>query len=223
MKGALTLSLLTLKNVGYQVGKQQILRDISLNIDAGEWVTFAGPSGSGKSTLARIIASLLSRTSGDLIFDGQSIDSYDPIAYRRRVSYGFQQPTLFGETVRDNLAFPYQIRQLPFDEQRADTALEYVGLVAADLDKAVIDLSGGQRQRVALLRNVMIYPEVLILDEVTAGLDAENKAFVWSLIDHFNQDDGITILTITHDQSEIVAAKRLVTIVDGQIVPGGAS
>lgn len=222
-EGALIVSLLTLENVGYQVGQQQILRGISLAIDAGEWVTFAGPSGGGKSTLARIIASLLSRTSGELTFDGQPIDSYDPIAYRRRVSYSFQQPTLFGETVRDNLAFPYQIRQLPFDSQRAITALEYVGLAGADLDKAVIDLSGGQRQRVALLRNVMIYPEVLILDEVTAGLDAENKAFVWSLIDHFNQEDGITILTITHDQSEITAAKRLVTIVDGQIVPGGAS
>lgn len=222
-EGALIVSLLTLENVGYQVGQQQILRGISLAIDAGEWVTFAGPSGGGKSTLARIIASLLSRTSGELTFDGQPIDSYDPIAYRRRVSYSFQQPTLFGETVRDNLAFPYQIRQLPFDSQRAITALEYVGLAGADLDKAVIDLSGGQRQRVALLRNVMIYPEVLILDEVTAGLDAENKAFVWSLIDHFNQEDGITILTITHDQSEITVAKRLVTIVDGQIVPGGAS
>ncbi len=222
-EGALIVSLLTLENVGYQVGQQQILRGISLAIDAGEWVTFAGPSGGGKSTLARIIASLLSRTSGELTFDGQPIDSYDPIAYRRRVSYSFQQPTLFGETVRDNLAFPYQIRQLPFDSQRAITALEYVGLAGADLDKAVIDLSGGQRQRVALLRNVMIYPEVLILDEVTAGLDAENKAFVWSLIDHFNQEDGITILTITHDQSEITAAKRLVTVVDGQIVPGGAS
>jgi len=222
-EGALIVSLLTLENVGYQVGQQQILRGISLANDAGEWVTFAGPSGGGKSTLARIIASLLSRTSGELTFDGQPIDSYDPIAYRRRVSYSFQQPTLFGETVRDNLAFPYQIRQLPFDSQRAITALEYVGLAGADLDKAVIDISWGQRQRVALLRNVMIYPEVLILDEVTAGLNAENKAFVWSLIDHFNQEDGITILTITHDQSEITAAKRLVTIVDGQIVPGGAS
>jgi len=216
------MTLLELQNVGYQVGETPILQDINLEIAAGEWVTLTGPSGSGKSTLVRIIASLLSRTSGELRFAGKSIDDYDPIAYRRRVSYGFQQPTLFGETVRDNLEFPYQIRQLPFDQQRAVTALEYVGLTASDLTKAVVDLSGGQRQRVALLRNVMIYPEVLILDEVTAGLDAENKAFVWSMIRHFNVDDGITVIAITHDQSEIEAAQRLITVVDGRLTTGGA-
>jgi len=216
------MTLLELQNVGYQVGETPILQDINLEIAAGEWVTLTGPSGSGKSTLVRIIASLLSRTSGELRFAGKSIDDYDPIAYRRRVSYGFQQPTLFGETVRDNLEFPYQIRQLPFDQQRAVTALEYVGLPASDLTKAVVALSGGQRQRVALLRNVMIYPEVLILDEVTAGLDAENKAFVWSMIRHFNVDDGITVIAITHDQSEIEAAQRLITVVDGRLTTGGA-
>lgn len=214
------MSLLELQHVGYRVGDTPILQDVNLKIDKQEWVTIAGPSGSGKSTLVRIIASLLSKTSGELRFAGQPIESYDPIAYRRRVSYAFQQPTLFGETVADNLAFPYQIRQEPFDQQRAITALEYVGLGEGDLTKHVTDLSGGQRQRIALLRNVMIYPEVLILDEVTAGLDAENKAFVWNMIQHFNQDDHLTIIAITHDQSEIESAKRLVTIENGQIVGG---
>lgn len=214
------MSLLELQHVGYRVGDTPILQDVNLKIDKQEWVTIAGPSGSGKSTLVRIIASLLSKTSGELRFAGQPIESYDPIAYRRRVSYAFQQPTLFGETVADNLAFPYQIRQEPFDQQRAITALEYVGLGEGDLTKHVTDLSGGQHQRIALLRNVMIYPEVLILDEVTAGLDADNKAFVWNMIQHFNQDDHLTIIAITHDQSEIESAKRLVTIENGQIVGG---
>ncbi|WP_251954234.1 ABC transporter ATP-binding protein [Levilactobacillus brevis] len=214
------MSLLELQHVGYRVGDTPILQDVNLKIDKQEWVTIAGPSGSGKSTLVRIIASLLSKTSGELRFAGQPIESYDPIAYRRRVSYAFQQPTLFGETVADNLAFPYQIRQEPFDQQRAITALEYVGLGEGDLTKHVTDLSGGQRQRIALLRNVMIYPEVLILDEVTAGLDVDNKAFVWNMIQHFNQDDHLTIIAITHDQSEIESAKRLVTIENGQIVGG---
>ncbi|MBY7146210.1 ATP-binding cassette domain-containing protein [Levilactobacillus brevis] len=214
------MSLLELHHVGYRVGDPPILQDVNLKIDKQEWVTIAGPSGSGKSTLVRIIASLLSKTSGELRFAGQPIESYDPIAYRRRVSYAFQQPTLFGETVADNLAFPYQIRQEPFDQQRAITALEYVGLGEADLTKYVTDLSGGQRQRVALLRNVMIYPEVLILDEVTAGLAAEKHTFVWNMIQHFNQDNHLTIIAITHDQSEIESAKRLVTIENGQIVGG---
>lgn len=216
------MSLIELENVGYQVDDTAILTDINLNIDKEEWVTVTGPSGGGKSTLVRIIASLLSKTSGRLTFAGQPIESYDPVAYRRRVSYSFQQPTLFGDTVRDNLQFPYQIRQLPFDQDRAVEGLEVVGLAASDLDKAVTDLSGGQRQRVALLRNVMVYPEVLILDEVTAGLDAENKAFVWSLIKRFNQEDHLTIIAITHDQAEIDAAKRLITVKDGRIVGGNA-
>ncbi|MFC6290138.1 ABC transporter ATP-binding protein [Levilactobacillus angrenensis] len=216
------MSLIELKNVGYQVDDTAILTDINLTIDKEEWVTLTGPSGGGKSTLVRIIASLLSKTSGSLTFAGQPIESYDPVAYRRRVSYSFQQPTLFGDTVRDNLQFPYQIRQLPFDQDRAVEGLKVVGLAASDLDKAVTDLSGGQRQRVALLRNVMVYPEVLILDEVTAGLDAENKAFVWSLIKRFNQQDHLTIIAITHDQSEIDAASRLITVKDGRIVGGNA-
>lgn len=214
------MSLIALEHVGYQVDDTAILTDINLTIDKEEWVTLTGPSGGGKSTLVRIIASLLSKTSGTLTFAGKPIESYDPVAYRRRVSYSFQQPTLFGETVRDNLQFPYQIRQRPFDQDRAVEGLEVVGLAASDLDKAVTDLSGGQRQRVALLRNVMIYPEVLILDEVTAGLDAENKAFVWSLIQRFNQQDHLTIIAITHDQAEIDAASRLVTIKDGRIAGG---
>lgn len=216
------MSLIELENVGYQVADTAILTDINLNIDKEEWVTLTGPSGGGKSTLVRIIASLLSKTSGQLTFAGQPIESYDPVAYRRRVSYSFQQPTLFGDTVRDNLQFPYQIRQLPFDQDRAIEGLEVVGLAASDLDKAVTDLSGGQRQRVALLRNVMVYPEVLILDEVTAGLDAENKAFVWSLIKRFNQEDHLTIIAITHDQAEIDAAQRLITVKDGRIIGGNA-
>lgn len=216
------MSLIELENVGYQVDDTAILTDINLNIDKEEWVTLTGPSGGGKSTLVRIIASLLSKTSGQLTFAGQPIESYDPVAYRRRVSYSFQQPTLFGDTVRDNLQFPYQIRQLPFDQDRAIEGLEVVGLAASDLDKAVTDLSGGQRQRVALLRNVMVYPEVLILDEVTAGLDAENKAFVWSLIKRFNQEDHLTIIAITHDQAEIDAAQRLITVKDGRIIGGNA-
>ncbi|MFC6275091.1 ATP-binding cassette domain-containing protein [Levilactobacillus tangyuanensis] len=216
------MSLIELVDLGYHVDDTCILKEINLTIDRQEWVTIAGPSGSGKSTLVRIIASLLSKTSGELNFDGDPIELYDPITYRRRVSYSFQQPTLFGNTVQDNLQFPYDIRQMPFDRDRAIRGLEYVGLAAADLAKPVVDLSGGQRQRVALLRNVMIYPEVLILDEVTAGLDEENKAFVWSMIRHFNEDDGLTIIAITHDQAEIAAASRLITLTAGKIDAGGA-
>ena len=100
-------SLISLEKVNYQIADQHILHDVDWQIPAGAHITLTGPSGGGKSTLLRIIAAMISKTSGTLIFDGQPIESYDPIMYRRQVSYCFQQPTLFGETVADNLAFPY--------------------------------------------------------------------------------------------------------------------
>ncbi|MHC3835147.1 ABC transporter ATP-binding protein, partial [Streptococcus thermophilus] len=111
-------SLISLEKVNYKIADQHILHDIDWQIPAGAHITLTGPSGGGKSTLLRIIASMISKTSGTLIFDGQPIESYDPIMYRRQVSYCFQQPTLFGETVADNLAFPYQIRKQVMDTQR---------------------------------------------------------------------------------------------------------
>ena len=91
--------------------------------------------------------------------------------YRRASSYCFQQPTLFGETVADNLAFPYQIRKQVMDTKRVVTALNNVGLSERTLHQPIIELSGGERQRVALIRNILFLPKVLLLDEVTAGLD----------------------------------------------------
>lgn len=211
------MDILDLKHVGFQVDQQAILKDISFSVADQEVVTISGPSGSGKSTLVRIIATLQSRTAGDITYNGKGIDDYDPIQYRRQVSYCFQQPTLFGETVRDNLQFPYDIRNQPFDEKRAKDALTSVDLATDYLDKQITELSGGERQRVALLRNVMFHPRILILDEVTAGLDETNKHIVHQMMQRFNQDDHITMIIITHDQEEMNNAKRLITIEAGEM------
>src|SRR5699024_1333948 len=126
--------------------------------------------------ILRHLHSFPTRRSSDL--DGQPIESYDPIMYRRQVSYCFQQPTLFGETVADNLAFPYQIRKQVMDTQRVVTALNNVGLSERTLHQPIIELSGGERQRVALIRNILFLPKMLLSDEVTAGLDENNKQIV---------------------------------------------
>ena len=208
------------EKVAYQVGQQQILHNISLQIDQGEVVTIAGPSGSGKSTLVKLLASLLTPTSGKIWYQGRDVVQEEPVAYRRKVSYAMQQPTLFGKTVRENLQFPYELRQLAFDEQRALAGLQAVGLTADYLDREVKNLSGGERQRVALLRNILILPEVLIMDEVTAGLDAKNREIIAQLVVQLKQE-GITIIIVTHDQQEIVQASRLVEMKQGQIITGG--
>ena len=210
-------SLISLEKVNYQIADQHILHDVDWQIPAGAHITLTGPSRGGKSTLLRIIAAMISKTSGTLIFDGQPIESYDPIMYRRQVSYCFQQPTLFGETVADNLAFPYQIRKQVTDTQRVVTALNNVGLSERTLHQPIIELSGGERQRVALIRNILFLPKVLLLDEVTAGLDENNKQIVHAWLRQLNEQDHVTTIMITHDATEIAAADQLAKVVAGRL------
>lgn len=210
-------SLISLEKVNYQIADQHILHDVDWQIPAGAHITLTGPSVGGKSTLLRIIAAMISKTSGTLIFDGQPIESYDPIMYRRQVSYCFQQPTLFGETVADNLAFPYQIRKQVMDTQRVVTALNNVGLSERTLHQPIIELSGGERQRVALIRNILFLPKVLLLDEVTAGLDENNKQIVHAWLRQLNEQDHVTTIMITHDATEIAAADQLAKVVAGRL------
>ena len=204
------------KNLFYQVGETKILKDINLDIEQGKYLTVIGSSGSGKSTLMRILASMISATSGEVLFHGQNINTFEPTEYRQRVSYAFQQPTLFGKTVRDNLSFPFEVRKQDFNEKRVIDYLEMVNLGQAYIDKSVNDVSGGEKQRIALLRNLLFQPEVLITDEVTAGLDTENKAIVHEMLDEFNRR-GLTILRVTHDESEISAATDKIRIRNGEI------
>ncbi|MFD1417409.1 ABC transporter ATP-binding protein [Companilactobacillus keshanensis] len=211
-------NILEIKNLSYKVEDKEILKHINLQVESGEYLTFVGPSGSGKSTLMRIVASMLTATSGDVIFDGMSIKDYEPIKYRQRVSYAFQQPTLFGKTVKDNLEFPFLVRNQEYDQKKAISALEMVNLDESYINKSVNDISGGEKQRIALLRNLLFRPEILITDEVTTGLDTENKEIVHQMLERFNKEDKMTILRVTHDESEIERAAKKITIKDGEII-----
>ena len=210
-------NIFQIKHLFYKVGETTILKDINLEIQKGKYITVVGPSGSGKSTLMRILASMISSTSGEVIFNGKSIETYDPILYRQKVSYAFQQPTLFGKTVRENLEFPFEVRKEEIDENKIIDYLKMVNLDESYIDKSVNDVSGGEKQRIALLRNLLFPPEVLITDEVTAGLDAENKGIVHKMLNQFNQR-GLTILRVTHDETEIDAAADKITIRKGELV-----
>ena len=210
-------NIFELTNVGFIADGKPILTDINLTVTAGEYITISGPSGSGKSTLLRLLATMLTPTSGTILYDGQPQNTLPKPEYRQAVSYCFQQPSLFGETVRDNLAFPFELRGQAFDEQQALAALNSVELPDAMLTAKITALSGGEKQRVALIRNLLFLPQVLLLDEVTTGLDAETKATVHALIEHHHQA-GMTILAVTHDETEIAAASKLLTIKEGKLV-----
>ena len=206
-----------LSHLSFKVGDKLILNDANFSIGKGDFVTITGPSGSGKSTLLKIIASMLSETSGSICYKGKKIEDYNPIDYRKKVSYCFQTAVLFGETVRDNLSFPYDIRQESFDREHAIYYLDKVGLSESYLEKKIIDLSGGEKQRIALIRNLLIKPEVLLLDEVTSALDEINKQLINRLVQEMNQKEKITVLWVTHNPSEIEKADRIIKIIDGGV------
>ncbi|MFC6316223.1 ATP-binding cassette domain-containing protein [Lapidilactobacillus achengensis] len=210
------MGIIELQNVSYADGDQTIIHHVDLSVSAGDSLTISGPSGCGKSTLLKLIASLISPTSGTISFNGKNQTAYDYPTYRQQVSYCFQQPTLFDNSVRDNLKLPFQIRSVPFDEARIGALLELVDLPLTFLDKKVIDLSGGEKQRIALIRNLVFPPQVLLLDEVTVGLDTRSKTIVQALIKNV-QEQTTTVIQVTHDETEIAAATHLIEMRQGAL------
>ena len=209
--------ILSLKNVGYCVKDKDIISNFSLDIVTGAFLTIVGPSGGGKSTLLKLLANLISPTSGEIDFKDKNINAYSPTNYRRQVSYCFQQPSLFGETVKDNLEFPFKIRKQTPDQSKMEQVLESVDLKTDFLNKNITELSGGEKQRVALIRNLLFKPEVLLLDEITTGLDNDSKEIVHRLIQNVHKDNT-TIIQVTHDNDEIHQAGQIIKVAEGKLV-----
>jgi putative ABC transport system ATP-binding protein len=209
--------LLQIEQLNYQVEGQTILQDLNFTVAPGDFLTITGPSGSGKSTTLKLIAGLLTPTAGQIRFHQQNIMDLSPLAYRRQVSYCFQQPTLFGETVKDNLEFPFLVRKQKFDADLVKEKLQLVALDPSFLSKKVSSLSGGEKQRVALIRNLLFKPELLLLDEVTTGLDENSKEVVHQLINHVH-DQNTTMIQVTHDPEELQAAKQTIKIDKGGVL-----
>lgn len=211
------MAILKLENIAYQANQKQILQNISFEVEESAFLTLIGPSGAGKSTILKLIANLINPNHGKILFNGKDIMKIDPLTYRRNVSYCFQQPSLFGEKVSDNLSFPYEIRNLKVDQERVYQLLRDVNLGAEYLAKDINSLSGGEKQRVALIRNLVFLPKVLLLDEVTTGLDQASKEIVHHLIEQVHRK-GVTIVQVTHDQSEIELAQHIIRIEKGGIL-----
>ncbi|HGM6988974.1 TPA: iron ABC transporter ATP-binding protein FetA [Serratia marcescens] len=204
--------LLRLDDIHYQIDNQVILDSVSFTLGEGEFKLITGPSGCGKSTLLKIISSLMNPTSGNLYFDGRAIGEMSPEAYRKQVSYCFQTPALFGNTVYDNLALPYQIRQQSPDERKMQADLTRFGLPEAMLTKSINELSGGEKQRVSLIRNLQFMPRVLLLDEITSALDEENKRNVNEIVHQLVAEHRLAVLWVTHDTEEIAHADEVITL-----------
>ncbi len=210
-------SILEVKHLSFSVGEKEILKDISFKIQKGDFLTIKGPSGSGKSTLLKLLAAIMNPSTGEIIYKGKPLSEYEITDYRKEVSYSFQNAALFGTTVADNLMFPYEIRNEPFDRDRAIALLDKVMLSEQYLDQKITELSGGEKQRVALIRNVLFTPEVLLLDEVTSALDAENRKVISEAILRLNRENNITVLWVTHNTDEINDAAKTIEMKEGRL------
>ncbi|EHI68784.1 ABC transporter, ATP-binding protein [Streptococcus ictaluri 707-05] len=179
--------IITFDRVTYADHDKKILEDIQFEVEKGDFLSIVGPSGSGKSTLLRLASQLISPTSGNIYFHQKNMKEMDPIMIRQKISYGFQSPQLFGKTVRDDMAFPYHIRKIESDSKRISFLFDLFQMDRTYLDKEITKLSGGEKQRIALIRQLLFEPEIILLDEVTSALDAENTKLVENILSQFNQ------------------------------------
>jgi putative ABC transport system ATP-binding protein len=210
----------------YLKGSAEVMavRDIDLDIAAGEMVSIEGPSGSGKSTLLQLLGALDTPTSGTVHFAGNDLsrarDSTLTEIRSRRIGFVFQQfnliPTL---SAADNVAIamvPNRVSKAQRKE-RAGNLLTQVGL-GPRADHLPSRLSGGEQQRVAIARALANQPEVIVADEPTGNLDSENAGEVMSLLVGLRKDAGVTIIVATHDEEVARHATRRIKIRDGRIV-----
>nr|WP_231713648.1 methionine ABC transporter ATP-binding protein [Arthrobacter sp. zg-Y916] len=196
------------------------MRDINLEIEAGEIYGIIGYSGAGKSTLVRLINALETATSGDITVDGRQVTGVPERQLRQlRLDIGmiFQQFNLFNsKTVRNNVAYPLRVAGRSRAEIAARTAelLDFVGLTDK-ADNFPEQLSGGQKQRVGIARALAASPKILLADEATSALDPETTHEVLELLRRVNRELGITIVVITHEMDVIKNLATKVAVMDG--------
>ena len=206
-----------LENVSKHYGSLIAVNDVSLEIEPGEFLCFLGPSGCGKTTILRMITGFEQVSSGKIIYDGEVIN--DVIPQKREFGIVFQSYALFPNmTVSENIAFGLKMRKVPkkMIDQRVDEMLNLIGLAGWETHYPS-QLSGGQQQRVALGRAIAIEPKVLLLDEPLSALDAKIRVRLRSVIKRLQEELGITLIYVTHDQEEALAlADRVVIMRDGE-------
>lgn len=219
--------VLEIRNIckDYYQGKMvvPVLKNISFSMEEGEYVAIMGPSGSGKTTLMNIIGCLDTATSGTLLLDGHRIsqcsDNERSDIRLSKIGFVFQNFQLLPrQSALENVELPLTYANVAKVERRAraKAALERVGL-GDRLDFKPTQLSGGQKQRVAIARALVNNPKILLADEPTGALDTRSGEQVMELFQELNEE-GVSVLMITHDAEIAANAKKIITIRDGQIL-----
>jgi len=206
------------RHIGLSYGATQVLKDVSLKIEPGEFFALLGPSGSGKSTLLRLIAGFNRHNHGELLVDGRDITGVAPHA--RNIGMVFQSYALWPHlTVYDNVAFGLVERRVARDEikRRVSEALDLVGLTDY-ARRRPNQLSGGQQQRVALARTIVIEPQVLLLDEPLSNLDKKLREQMRLELKRLQRKLGITTIFVTHDQEEAMTTADRMAVLEAGVL-----
>ena len=206
------------RNVSLAYGATQVLHDVSVTVEPGEFFALLGPSGSGKSTLLRLIAGFNQAQSGQVLIGGEDLSRVPP--WKRDIGMVFQNYALWPHmTVAQNVAFGLEERRLPKEAVRAKVAaaLELVGLTHFS-GRRPGQLSGGQQQRVALARTIAIEPKVLLLDEPLSNLDAKLRVYMRAELLSLQRKLGITTIFVTHDQEEALSISDRVAVLDHGVI-----
>ena len=201
--------------------EHKALDDVSFSVERGEFIGVIGHTGSGKSTLMQHLNGLLKPTSGSIILDGQDIWSDKKLTRQARFRVGlvFQYPEyqLFEETVYRDIAFGPKNMGLSSEEvdRRVREAAALVGITDAQLEVSPFDLSGGQKRRVAIAGVIAMEPEILILDEPTAGLDPLGREEILANIEHYRQTKNATIMMVSHSMNDVARLTERLIVMNG--------
>lgn len=204
-------------------GEMLVVKDLNLDIAKGEFVTMLGPSGSGKTTCLMMLAGFETVTGGEIYLAGEPINATPP--HKRNIGMVFQNYALFPHmTVGENLAFPLKMRK----ENKSDvhkSVLKALGMVQMDkfVDRMPSQLSGGQQQRIALARALVFEPQLVLMDEPLGALDKQLREHMQYEIKHIHESLGVTVVYVTHDQSEALTMSNRIAVFNDGIIQQLAS
>ncbi|HJP07076.1 MAG TPA: ATP-binding cassette domain-containing protein, partial [Arenicellales bacterium] len=199
-------------------GEILVVKNLNLDIERGEFVTMLGPSGSGKTTCLMMLAGFEPATHGEIYLGDRPINAVPP--HKRGIGMVFQNYALFPHmTVNENLAFPLEVRRLSKSEiaSRVKRALDMVQLGAFG-DRRPAQLSGGQQQRVAVARALVFDPDLVLMDEPLGALDKQLREQMQYEIKHIHETLGVTVVYVTHDQSEALTMSNRIAVFDDGVI-----
>jgi subfamily B ATP-binding cassette protein HlyB/CyaB len=222
-KGAISVKGVVFR---YQPGGVEVLKDVSIDIAAGQVVGIVGPSGSGKSTFTKLLQRLYMPEKGQILVDGIDIAQVDPAWLRRQIGVVLQENLLFNKTVHENIALANagMSRAQVMMVARLAGADEFINRLPLGYDTVIeergANLSGGQRQRLAIARALATNPRILIFDEATSALDYESERVIQDNMKHIVR--GRTVIIIAHRLAAVRTADRIIAIQEGRIVEEGS-